>query len=140
MEENHFLEDFIHSLDKEAKLGSQKDQQTIWYNKAGDCLEFQTIDEPFVAHRIDKYLTLYRSAETNQLIGFKIKDVKALINKYCFDAMVVGAGVKDKKIISLIALLVNVLVQDEPTINRREGYTEAICTIPTGAEKVTVSV
>ena len=140
MEEKHFLDDFIHSLDKEAKLGSHKDQQAIWYNKAGDCLEFQTVDEPFVAHRVDKYLTLYRSAETNQLIGFKIKDVKALIKKYCFDAMVVGAGVQDKRIISIIALLVNVLAQDDPTIKRREGYTEALRSVPKEAEKVTIPV
>ena len=33
-----------------------------WYNRQGDCLVYQTVDEAAVAERIDALLTIYRSA------------------------------------------------------------------------------
>ena len=142
MTEENYLNSFIKGMKEKGQIGSAKERQAIWYNKEGDCLEFQTIDELFIAHRIDKYLTLYRTVENDQLIGFQIKGVKALIRKYCFDAMVVGAGVQDKRVVSIIALLVNVLsLEDHPSIQRKKGYADALRTAPRGeAEKVEVPV
>ena len=119
----------IGKIDKNAKLGSHKDKNQIWYNASGDCIQFQTVHDAIVAERIDEYLTIYRSAVNNQPIGFQLKDVKALINKYRFEGIVVKASVSEDALVSATSLLVRILTDSVPSIGRRDGYTEAIETI-----------
>ena len=124
--EKHFLDDFMKSeLGKDAKLGSQKDDIRPWYNSHGDCIEFQTRQEAFVADRIDEYLTIYRSIESKEPIGFQIKDVKALVSMYGADSLSVKAEVKGTRLISVRTLLFAAYESSPGTIARRQGYASA---------------
>lgn len=81
------LDDFIKGLQDNPDLGSHKDEIGPWYNSVGDCIEFQTVQEAYVADRVDEFLTIYRSADTEKPIGFQIKDVKVLLEKFGFAGM-----------------------------------------------------
>lgn len=123
------MENFLRELHEAAKsneFGYQKDQMQIWYNPDGDCLQFQADHVAVIGDRIDDYLTIYRSAETNEPIGFQLKDVMALISKYYYDGIIVKADVDKGKLVCVTALLVRLLSESRPSIIRKEGYTEAL--------------
>lgn len=111
---------------KSKEFGCHRNQLQMWYNPDGDCIQFQTEHVAVIGERIDDYLTIYRSAENNKPIGFQLKDVKALIDKYYFDGIIINAGVKEGKLVSLTALLVRLISESRPSIIRNEGYTEAL--------------
>lgn len=127
--EKHFLDDFIRQIDRSAKLGSHRDRLEPWYNQYGDCIEFQTIDKAFVADRIDEYLTIYRAADNNEPIGFQIKDVRALVDKYGYDGLALKAEVKEDKLVSVTALLFAAYESLPASIGRRAGYISAMTAI-----------
>lgn len=126
--ENPFLKEFVSRIAKE-NLDVHQNMEHIWYNVTGDCIQFQTDKEvAIVAERIDVYLTIYRSAEDEKPIGFQLKDIKALIDKYKYAGIFVKTTVNSEAntIISVKALLINALTESSPSINRRTAYTEAI--------------
>jgi hypothetical protein len=53
-----------------------------WYNPEGDCIVYQIHDEAIVADRIDEIVTIYRSVQTDNLIGYQINGVTALIKRF----------------------------------------------------------
>ncbi len=124
--EKHFLDDWIHKLDKSATLGSDKKKLEPWYNPHGDCIEFQTTHEAIVADRIDNYLTIYRSANTKKPIGFQIKEVHALLDKYKYEVVSLEAEIRGEELVSVTALLMFALGSDQVNIGRREGYVLAM--------------
>ena len=136
--EKHFLDDFIRKIDPDAKKGSHEDVREIWYNSYGDCIEFLTTNEAVVTDRIDDYLTIYRSAKSDEPIGFKMKDIHALIRKYGYDVIAVGAAVTDNKLICVTALLLSAFKDLTPTINRTRGYTTALKVIPKPTDEVLI--
>lgn len=69
----HFLKKYV-----EGEPGFKAE---VWYNKIGDSLEYQSMNEATVAYPINKDLTILRSAITNTIIGFKIHNVKEIIGK-----------------------------------------------------------
>ncbi len=77
--EEHFLNKYV-----EGEKGFRAEP---WYNATGDCIEYQTVNEAVVADRIDARLTIYRSAITNKPVGFKIKDVMAILSRYGCDGL-----------------------------------------------------
>ncbi len=48
------------------------------YDADGDCIEFFAKPDPYYAERIDGLLTVYRSRESNEIIGSQIKGVSHL--------------------------------------------------------------
>ena len=48
---------------------------TADYDSDGDCIEFLSSNENFYAERVDDLLTVYRSQETDEVIGSLIKGV-----------------------------------------------------------------
>ncbi len=54
----------------------------IFYNKYGDCIQVYCKDETGYADRINGILTLYKSLETDEVIGCQIKDVSYFVNKF----------------------------------------------------------
>lgn len=124
--EKHFLDDWIHKLDKSATLGSDKRKLEPWYNPHGDCIEFQTTHEAIVADRIDNYLTIYRSAVTKNPMGFQIKEVHALLEKYRYEGVSLETEVRGTELVSVTALLMFALGSDQVNIGRREGYVLAM--------------
>ena len=135
-----FLKELISKFGKGEKLGSRKDELHIWYNEDGDCVQFQSDQVAIIRQRIDEYLTVYRSAESNEIIGFQLKDIKALINKYECDIFAVKAAVKNKVLISITTLLLKAFSKQSPTINRLQGYDNAIKSVPKENEEVAIPV
>ncbi len=121
MEKKHFLEDFV--------SGPSGITPEPWFNPPGDCIIYQTSDEPFVADRIDELLTLYRSIENNAVIGYQIKGVRAILNIFDFDSLTVACN-QDGKEISFVAVLLAAYEKGPKTIGRRKSYTDAFESVP----------
>lgn len=73
----HFLKDCVAGLAR-PEPGDPKP----WYNPEGDCIVYQIHDEAIVADRIDDILTIYRSAQTGNPIGYQITGVTALTKRF----------------------------------------------------------
>jgi hypothetical protein len=118
--EEHFLKDFV--------VGVKRETPRPWYNGAGDCIIYQITDEAVVADRIDEILTIYRSLETEAPVGYQIKGVKALANKFGWDGVLVQSKKKGEELeeVSLSALLLSAYEQGPKTIGRRRGYADAL--------------
>ena len=52
-----------------------------FYSREGDTLSFFAKDEEFHAARLDDVVTVYKSNESNELIGFKLKGVRRLLDR-----------------------------------------------------------
>ena len=52
-----------------------------FHNTAGDCIEFFVAQEDYFVERIDDYLTLYLDMDTEQIVGFVIKNVKRILER-----------------------------------------------------------
>lgn len=64
------------------------------YDREGDSIEFLAMTDSHDAERVSPLLTVYYSTTTGNLIGSKIKGVRALLKKYRF----LGVRVKDGKV------------------------------------------
>lgn len=53
----------------------------VFYSEDSDSLQYYHRDADCFAERIDYWLTVYKEFETNQLVGFKIKNVKVLMSR-----------------------------------------------------------
>jgi len=49
-----------------------------FYNPDGDCVEFFAKSEKYYGKRIDDYVTVYLSFETDEIIGSVIKNIRSL--------------------------------------------------------------
>jgi len=54
---------------------------TATYDPDGDCIEYLIKPDNFYAHRVDELLTIYRSEETDELVGSFIKSVRSFWKK-----------------------------------------------------------
>jgi hypothetical protein len=129
--EEHFLRDFV--------SGPKGIEPEPWYNSAGDCIICQTTDEPMVAKRVDNVLTVYHSLSTGKTIGYEIKGVKAIINKFGLEGISVECKQREREVIeiSLTALLLAAYEQGPQTISRRKAYADAFSSFtrqPAGIE------
>ena len=115
--EKHFLADLV--------SGESRFVSEPWYNPDGDCIVYKTVNEAIVADRIDGVLTVFRSAIDNRPIGYKIKDVKAIIRTFGLDGLLWGheqTGVKTIKAISVAAVILAAYERGPQTIERRRSY------------------
>jgi hypothetical protein len=119
--EEHFLKDFV--------SGPSGIAPKPWFNPDGDCIIYQTSDEPFVAERIDEVLTLYRSIESDAVIGYQIKGVRAILHLFDFDSLTVTSAQNGKEV-SLVAILLAAYEKGPKTIGRRQAYTDAFESVP----------
>ena len=125
--ETQNLKDYLQNNSLQGSETSCEDIPKPWYNLYGDCIEYQTEQVAIVADRVDNYLTIYRSGETDNAIGFQLKDVKALMKKYDASGLHVVCEFKDEKIVSVISLLMTAFEAEFPlSIKKRSGYIEAI--------------
>ena len=118
--EEHFLKKYV--------KGPQTFLSEPWYNSVGDCISYKTADEAVVADRIDEILTVYRSVVSDEPIGFKIKGVQVILNKFGYDGLSVsteqnGTTVKS---ISIAVLLLAAYEEGPRSIKRRIGYANAL--------------
>jgi hypothetical protein len=118
--EKHFLNELV-----EGKKGFRAEP---WYNATGDCIEYHTVNEAVVADRIDEKLTIYRSVITNKPIGFKIKDVRAIVQKCGYDGLAVASLEQDKTLVfvSVAAIVLAAYEEGAPSIKRRLAYSSVL--------------
>lgn len=50
-------------------------------NEDGDCVEFFVSPNDYYAKRIDDYLTLYLDEETENVVGFVVKNITRILNR-----------------------------------------------------------
>src|SRR5277367_5106444 len=117
--EEHFLKDFV--------SGPKGGEHKPWWNPAGDCIIYQTSDEATVAERIDDILTIYVSVVSGKPIGFQIKGIGAMSNKFGWAGAAVECKERYKELleVSLSALLLTAYENGPKTISRRQAYIEA---------------
>lgn len=60
-------------------------QPKLFHSVESDSLQFYHEDVSYYAERIDCWLTVYKQFETEKLVGFKIKNIRALSSR--FDAL-----------------------------------------------------
>jgi hypothetical protein len=120
--EKHFLADRMQGE------GNPEFRAEPWYNPHGDCIVYQVADEAFVAERVDEVLTVYNSAMDDRPIGFQIKGVHAIVQRFGLDGLAVeseadSGGVRS---ISIVALLLAAYEQGPRTLGRRRAYAAAM--------------
>lgn len=54
-------------------------QPSAYYDPDGDCIEFIAAPDSYYAERIDALVTVYRSQETNEVVGSLIKGVRKFL-------------------------------------------------------------
>jgi hypothetical protein len=93
-------------------------------------------DVAVVADRIDELLTLYRAADTNKVIGFKIKGIHALAQKHGWNAITIQAEESQGEIrkISVAALVLAAFGSGPRTVSRLQGYAQAVSACNSTAE------
>jgi hypothetical protein len=116
--DEHFLSKYV-----EGKKGFRAEP---WYNAIGDCIEYHTVNEAVVADRIDAKLTIYRSVITGKPIGFKLKDVRAILSKFGYSGLAVMSLEKDTTLISVAAIVLAAYEEGLPSIKRRLAYASAL--------------
>ena len=115
---SHFLEGLVE--------GEPGFSPKPWYNRHGDCIVFKAQDVGVVAERIDDILTLYFSAEDNRPVGFQIKGVKYLLDRFrCNAVQISGELQKGRLTVSLAFILLAAYDSGPRTISRRVGYAQA---------------
>jgi len=119
--EKHFLQDLME--------GEPEFRPEPWYNPIGDCIIYKMADEAVVADRIDGLLTIYRSAIDDRPIGFKIKDVQAIIRRFGLHGLAVSseADAQSVKRISVALLLLAAYEEGPQSMGRRKAYASAMC-------------
>ena len=76
-----------------------------FHNTDGDCIEFFVLPDDYFAERIDDYLTLYLDMDTEQIVGFVIKNVKRILDRLSRQRQAM-AFVVDDGIVALRSLFV----------------------------------
>lgn len=119
------LNSYLEQHPKPASSEAAQNGSKLWYNTYGDCIEYQTDQVAIIADRIDNYLTIYRSAENEDPVGFQLKDVQALMKKNNAHFGVVWET-NGQRLVSVSSLLVTALIEDTVNIRKRRGYLQAV--------------
>lgn len=53
----------------------------VYYDADGDCLEFIIAGDNYKGERLDELVTVYRSLETNEIVGSLIKGLRAKLRR-----------------------------------------------------------
>ena len=75
------LEKLIKKTDSGARLGSHKHVREPWYNPHENMIQFQTADVAVIAEYVNPYVSFYRSAIDNRIIGFEVREVKKILKE-----------------------------------------------------------
>ena len=77
MTNDAFIQRLANDIAPEAKF-----TPNAYYDPDGDCIEFVAVEGPFYAERIDRWVTVYYSQETDDLVGSQIKGMKQFFKCY----------------------------------------------------------
>ncbi len=119
---DHFL--------KEHMDGSPEFTPEPIYNRYGDSIEYLSANEATYAERVDSVLTLYRAIDDDRVVGFKIKDVAALMRELGHDGILLGQETRKNEIVSVAVILFtafNAAQEPEGEKDKRiRGYLSAL--------------
>lgn len=76
MDSKSSLTDFLRSCGSESRPATDPPKPIV--DADADSIFFCTSKEPFFAERVDDLLTVYRSIETNAVIGIQLKGISGL--------------------------------------------------------------
>jgi hypothetical protein len=103
------------------------------YSRDGDFLTFFFRDDDAIAKRVDELLTVYVSAETDELVGAKIKGVQRILSTLGD----FGVTIKDAKLTLGMLFLAGMAVSREP--GHKNEYIrvgEFVKSVPIDAEEL----
>ncbi|MDR2707028.1 MAG: hypothetical protein LBC02_14740 [Planctomycetaceae bacterium] len=89
----------------------------VFYNKEGDCFEFYVSQNSYYSERIDDYLTVFLDMETNEIVGFMIKNVKRIV-EMASSSKTAWSFIVDDGEVRLNALFVMILSNDRSHENK----------------------
>ena len=69
-----------------------------FHNTDGDCIEFFVSPDDYFAERIDDYLTLYLDMDTEQIVGFVVKNVKRIMDRLSASKTATAFVIDDGKV------------------------------------------
>ena len=122
----HFLNQFVTELKEAGDYESDNKLGALWYNETGDCVMCLSANEGVIADRIDTYLTLFRSAIDQRVIGFQLKGIHGLMGEFEFSDAEVKARIDQGEIKAVMMLLFNSYRKNQTGAPREaEGYAEA---------------
>lgn len=78
-----------------SSIGERRFTPKPFHSPEADCLHFYFEDTRSNAVRIDCWLTIYKASDDGRIIGFKLKNIKALLSR--FDALGLDFRVSGKK-------------------------------------------
>ena len=95
-----------------------------FHNTDGDCIEFFVAQDDYFSERIDDYLTLYLDMDTEQIVGFVIKNIKRILDRLSMQRPAVAFVIDDGTVV-LRSLFVSMFVNGQ-TGNRQEERQDVI--------------
>jgi len=90
-------------------------------NEEGDCVEFFVSPNDYYAKRIDDYLTLYLDEETEEVIGFVVKNITRILNRVATQQAAYAFVIQDGEM-RLEALFASMLWNDGWRITHVREY------------------
>lgn len=66
----------------ESKATGAKFSPAAYYDPDGDCIELFLSPESFKAERLDKWVTVYRGRDSNEIVGSLIKNIRELFDRF----------------------------------------------------------
>jgi hypothetical protein len=111
--------DFAQEIFNIANNLAQPFHPFVFYNKAGDCIEFYVSQNDYYAERIDDYLTLFLDMDTDEIVGFMVKNIKQILNKIDTSKLAWSFIVNDDEV-QLGVLFTAIFLSDKKTSDRDE--------------------
>lgn len=123
--EMHFLAHLV------AGAGAPEFSAEPWYNPYGDCIQFLGANEAVYADRVDEIVTLYRAQRDNRAVGFQIKGVRAIIERFGLRGVQIGASARGRELVAVSLLLLAALKEAPQPLTqyRLQAYHELITQI-----------
>jgi hypothetical protein len=81
----------------------------VYNNVEGDCIEFYVSSNDYYSKRVDDYLTLYLDMDSDDIVGFNIKNIRRIFDKLSQDksawAFIIDDGHVELKVLFTMMLL-----------------------------------
>lgn len=107
-----------------------------YYSREGDCLFYFNESVPYVAERVDAFLTAYRAIDAGRIVGFELKGLHSLGIEEIKATVSTGDGDHSHHIVELLLRsLVGTEGETEAEVRytRVRAYQEAIETVAKAA-------
>jgi hypothetical protein len=114
-------DDFAHQMIELARAAAPF-RPSATYDPDGDCVEFLVTPDSFYGERIDDVVTVYRSHDTDEVVGSLIKGVTRLLKRFPNLQIVVDDGKVKIEHLFVVAGMVPQKTGDQPlrTISYRK--------------------